>query len=102
MKKIPILIDRIELPDEKMISVLRAMTPAKRLETAFYLARLARKMMWAQAASAHPEWTEDQIRKEVARRTLLRSTGTDIQDGSGSLIHDAWELDHAGRPTDPS
>lgn len=64
------LIDRMELPDEKMISVLRAMTPAKRLETAFYLARLARKMIWAQAASAHPEWTEEQIREEVARRIL--------------------------------
>ncbi len=56
------LIDRIELPDERMIAVLRAMTPAERLETAFYLARLARKMIWAQAASAHPEWTEEQIR----------------------------------------
>lgn len=65
------LIDRIDLPDEKMIAVLRAMTPAKRLETAFYLARLARKMMWAQAASAHPEWREEQLREEVARRILL-------------------------------
>lgn len=64
------LIDRVELPDEKMIAVLRGMTPAKRLETAFYLARLARKMMSAQAASAHPEWTEEQIREEVARRIL--------------------------------
>ncbi len=42
-KQTPTLIDRIELPDEKMISVLRSMTPAKRLETAFYLARLVRK-----------------------------------------------------------
>lgn len=64
------LIDRIELPDQKMIAVLRRMTPAKRLETAFYLARLVRKMMLAQAASAHPDWTEEQIREEVARRIL--------------------------------
>ncbi|NKE69385.1 hypothetical protein [Candidatus Manganitrophus noduliformans] len=84
MNRNPTFIDQIELPDEKMISVLRAMTPTKRLETAFYLARLARKMMWAQAASAHPEWTEEQIREEVARRTLLRSMGSDIQDG--------WEI----------
>lgn len=63
-------IDRFELPDAKMIPVLRAMTPAKRLETAFYLARLARKMMWAQAASAHPEWTTEQIQEDIARRTL--------------------------------
>ena len=64
------LIDRFELPDEKMLSLLRAMTPAKRLETVFYLARLARKMMWAQAASAHPEWTTEQIQEDIARRTL--------------------------------
>ncbi len=70
MKQDITLIERIELPDEKMIAVLQTMTPARRLETAFYLARLAKKMMWAQAVSSHPEWTEQQIREEVARRIL--------------------------------
>jgi len=68
----PILsLDKFELPDEKMTPILQAMSPAKRLETAFYLARLARKMMWAQATAAHPEWTGEEIHKEVARRILL-------------------------------
>jgi hypothetical protein len=63
-------LDRFELPGEEMVPVLRVMTPAKRLETAFYLARLARKMMLAQTATAHPDWTEAQIQQEVARRIL--------------------------------
>ncbi|MBI3810734.1 MAG: hypothetical protein HY283_00800 [Nitrospirae bacterium] len=63
-------LDHYELPSEEMIPILRAMTPAKRLETAFYLARLARKMMLAQASAAHPEWTEQQAQQDVARRIL--------------------------------
>lgn len=66
-----LLAARFKLPGERMIPILQAMSPAKRLETAFYLARLARKMMWAQATAAHPEWTGEEIHKEVARRILL-------------------------------
>lgn len=62
-----------DFANEDMIRVLRAMTPAKRLETAFYLARLARKMMLAQAVQDHPEWTEDQVKRHVAER-ILRGT----------------------------
>ena len=70
-------LDRFELPGEEMVPVLRAMTPAMRLETAFYLAHPARKMMLAQTAAAHPDWTEAQIQQEVARR-ILRGTDADV------------------------
>ena len=63
-------IDRYELPPDEMIPVLKAMTPGKRLETAFYLARLARKMMVAQATAAHPNWSSEQVQAEVAGRIL--------------------------------
>jgi Rv0078B-related antitoxin len=53
-----------------MVHVLQAMTPATRLETAFYLARLARQMMLAQAAQDHPEWTAAQLNRHVAERIL--------------------------------
>jgi hypothetical protein len=53
-----------------MTQVLQAMTPATRLETAFYLARLARQMMAAQAGQAHPEWTGEQVDRHVAERIL--------------------------------
>ena len=66
-------LDRYELPAGEMIPILRAMTPAKRLETAFYLARLARKMMLAQTAAAHPDWSLEQVQADVARR-ILRGT----------------------------
>ncbi len=62
-----------DFASEDMIRVLRAMTPAKRLETAFYLASLARKMMLAQAAQDHPDWTENQVKRHVAGR-ILRGT----------------------------
>lgn len=53
-----------------MTQVLQAMTPAKRLETAFYLAHLARQMMAAQASQVHPEWTGEQVNCHVAERIL--------------------------------
>ena len=62
-----------EVADDRMLQVLRAMTPGKRLETALYLARLARKMMLAQAKQAHPEWSNEQIEQHVAKR-ILRGT----------------------------
>ena len=38
------------------------MTPAKRLEAAFHLARLARALMLDQTAQDHPDWTEPTFR----------------------------------------
>jgi len=55
---------------DTMIRVLQGMTPAKRLETAFYLARLARRMMVAQATQGHPEWSGEQVNRHVAERIL--------------------------------
>ena len=66
--------DQYELPSAEMVPVLRAMTPAKRLGTALYLAQLARKMMLAQTVSAHPDWSSEQVRKNVARRILRASS----------------------------
>jgi hypothetical protein len=61
---------RRDHPVDPMTPVLQAMTPAKRLETAFYLARLARQMMMTQAAQDHPEWTPAQLNRHVAERIL--------------------------------
>jgi hypothetical protein len=55
---------------QMMTRVLQAMTPTKRLETAFYLARLARQMMAAQTRQGHPEWTGEQVNRHVAERIL--------------------------------
>jgi hypothetical protein len=62
--------DRHDRSVDTMVRVLQAMTPAKRLETAFYLARLARQMMVAQATQGHPEWSGEQVNHHVAERIL--------------------------------
>ena len=63
------VMERPDLP-HPMTRILQAMTPARRLETAFYLARLARQMMTAQAREGHPEWTGEQVERHVAGRIL--------------------------------
>ena len=63
------VMERQDVP-QMMTRVLQAMTPAKRLETAFYLAHLARQMMAAQARQGHPEWTGEQVDRHVAERIL--------------------------------
>lgn len=74
-----------------MIQVLQAMTPAKRLETVFYLARLARQMMLAQAAQGHPEWTNEQVNRHVAARILRGETTLDLEEARKAVLRKAVE-----------
>jgi hypothetical protein len=59
---------RIEVVDEAMAEVLRKKTPAERIEIGFKLWTSARKMLTAHLKSTHPEWNEEQISREVAKR----------------------------------
>ncbi|MBX3300719.1 MAG: hypothetical protein KF693_00730 [Nitrospira sp.] len=61
-------IRRIEVMDETMAEVLRRKTPAERLAIGFGLWRSARKLLWGQLASLHPEWDAQRLAQEVARR----------------------------------
>jgi hypothetical protein len=65
-----VVVDHHDRSARAMTGVLQAMTPAKRLETAFYLARLTRRMMVAQAMQGHPDWTDEQVDRHVAERIL--------------------------------
>jgi hypothetical protein len=60
----------IELLEPKMVEVLRAMSPAQRLERAFDCNRTVRACLAAQFRMRHPEWDETQIRVAVAQRML--------------------------------
>jgi hypothetical protein len=62
--------EHLDHSSDDMTHVLQAMTPATRLATAFYLARLARDMMVAQAIQGHPDWTGEQVERHVAERIL--------------------------------
>jgi hypothetical protein len=61
---------QIEVVDEAMAEVLCRKTGAERLQMAFGLWRFARLMVRAGVRSRHPEWTEAEVAREVARRML--------------------------------
>ncbi len=61
-------ISRLEVVEEEMARVLRQKTPAERLSIAFGLWRSARLMLAYMLRSLHPDWDEERVQGEVARR----------------------------------
>jgi hypothetical protein len=59
---------RIQIIDDKMAEVLRAKTEAERFAMIDRSWRFARQMIQAMIVHEHPDWSEDQVRREVARR----------------------------------
>jgi hypothetical protein len=66
----PLQPHQIELLDDAMVEILRAKTPAERLAMAFDCNRTMRLRMAGHLRTRHPDWTEEQIHAEVARRML--------------------------------
>jgi hypothetical protein len=60
----------IELADEAMIEVLRALSPEERLQKAAAYSRYVRRVLRSQLESLHPEWAEERLRHEIRRRCL--------------------------------
>lgn len=58
----------VEMMDDAMADVLRAKSPAERLAIANGLWRSASRMIEAILRAERPDWTDDAIRREVARR----------------------------------
>ena len=61
---------RIEVPDEAVVEVLRRMTAGERLAVANRMWVSARNAIDHILRSEHPEWTEQQLQQEIARRVL--------------------------------
>lgn len=57
-----------ESPDDEMAALLRSKTPAERLQIASGMWRFARDLIVGVIGKDHPEWSEEQIREEAARR----------------------------------
>jgi len=57
-----------EILDDRMAEILRRKSPAERLEMAFSMWRFGRGLVRDAVRASHPEWTEDEIRRETARR----------------------------------
>ncbi len=58
----------LEVVDDEMARVLRAKTGAERLQIAFGLYSSARRMLLSALRAEHPDWDDDRIRREAARR----------------------------------
>ena len=61
-------IQTMEILDDAMADILRRKTPAERLAIANGMWRFARDMLRATLTREHPEWTEDEVNRMVARR----------------------------------
>jgi Rv0078B-related antitoxin len=61
-------IDRIEVVDDDTARLLRAKSGAERIRIASGMFAAARRMLLAHVAAEHPEWDEEAVRSEVARR----------------------------------
>ena len=51
-----------------MVEILRNLTPQQRLKTAFGMWESARILIRGTIRQQHPDWTEDQVRRETANR----------------------------------
>ena len=61
---------RIEVIDDAMAAIYRAMTPAQRVAITCDANRTARLMLAAQIRRLHLDWSDEQVTTEVARRML--------------------------------
>jgi len=59
---------RIEVVDDAVAAVLKRKTHQERIKIGFNLWTSARKMLMAHLRSTHPEWSEELLQHEVARR----------------------------------
>jgi hypothetical protein len=60
--------NRYEIVDDAMADVLRAKTPNERLAMIDGMWRMARDLIWGKLRQDHPEWSQEQLAQETARR----------------------------------
>ncbi len=59
---------QIEVVDDEMAAILRHKTGAERLAIASGMFASARRMLLSHLRATHPEWSQQQILREAARR----------------------------------
>ncbi len=60
--------NNIEVLSDRMAAVLREKSPAERLSIAHGMWKHARQMILSILRAEHPEWSEEEINQETARR----------------------------------
>lgn len=58
----------IEILEPEMVEIIRQKTPAERLAQAFRMWETAREMIRGTIRKQHPDWSEEQVRREAANR----------------------------------
>ena len=58
----------IELLDESIVEVLRRKTPVERVAMVFDAERTMRLVLESHLRGRHPEWSDEQVAQEIARR----------------------------------
>ena len=61
-------LSRIEVIDDVMCDVLKKKTALERLKIGFGLWHSAKTILYHTLKSTHPDWDEEKIREETARR----------------------------------
>ncbi len=61
-------LDRIEVIDVVMVDILKQKSSLERLNIAFALWSFAKKQLFYNLQSLHPNWNEKKLNSEVARR----------------------------------
>lgn len=59
---------RIEVIDDRVAAILRAMPLIEKVRLAEAMVTFAREVLAAGARSRHPDWSSEQVEVEVARR----------------------------------
>ncbi|MGA2498171.1 MAG: hypothetical protein ABSH20_10540 [Tepidisphaeraceae bacterium] len=68
---------RMEVVDETVAEILRRKTPAERVAMLCECNRTVRSILYGSLESRHPDWSEAQIRREIARRMCDGARGAD-------------------------
>jgi len=58
----------IEIISDEVADVLKKKSPMERIEIAFDICRTVQILIENHLRYLHPEWTEQEIKKEIARR----------------------------------
>ncbi len=61
---------RVEMPDERVLAILRTKTTIERFRLANEANKTARALIAGHLMTEHPDWSAEQIQAEVARRML--------------------------------
>lgn len=59
---------RIERSDYRLLDISASWTPARRMKAVADMMRAAREIMTAGVRQQHPDWTDAEVKREVARR----------------------------------